>query len=75
MHEDVFLIPKNATSERPIALMPTSIRRWEAMKASAVMKWQQRYLIERSPFFFLSPKSVLILAQLRRKRCGEKNYK
>ena len=41
-----FLIPKNVTSERPIALMPTLIRRWEAMRASEVMKWQQRYRIE-----------------------------
>ena len=32
------LIPKNVTSERPIALMPTLIRWWEAMRASEVMK-------------------------------------
>ena len=30
-----FLIPKNATSERPIALMPTLIRWWEALRALA----------------------------------------
>ena len=28
-----FLIPKNVTSERPIALMPTLIRWWEALRA------------------------------------------
>ena len=34
-----FLIPKNVTSERPIALMPTLIRWWEALRAREVMKW------------------------------------
>ena len=28
-----FLIPKNVTSERPVALMPTLIRWWEALRA------------------------------------------
>ena len=37
-----FLIPKNVTSERPIALMPTLIRWWEALRASEVAKWQQK---------------------------------
>ena len=32
-----FLIPKNVTSERPIALMPTLIRWW---------KWQQKYRVD-----------------------------
>ena len=41
-----FLIPKNVTSEGPIALMPTLVRWWEALRASEVMKWQQRYRIE-----------------------------
>ena len=41
-----FLVPKNVTSERPIALMPTLIRWWEAMRASEVAKWQQKYRIE-----------------------------
>ena len=45
-----FLIPKNVTSERPLALMPTLIRWWEAMRASEVMKWQQRYRIEWDAF-------------------------
>ena len=31
-----FLIPKNVTSERPIALMPTLIRWWEAMGGGEV---------------------------------------
>ena len=34
------LIPKNVTSERPIALMPTLIRWWEALRALEVAKWQ-----------------------------------
>ena len=37
-----FLIPKNITSERPIALMPTLIRSWEALRALEVAKWQQK---------------------------------
>ena len=36
-----FLIPKNVTSERPIALMPILIRWWE------VAKWQQKYRVDR----------------------------
>ena len=39
-----FLILKNATSERPIALMPTLIRWWEALRAPEVAKWQQKHL-------------------------------
>ena len=38
-----FLIPKNVTSERPIALMPTMIRWWEAPE---VAKWQQKYRMD-----------------------------
>ena len=45
MHDDVFLILKNLTSERPIALMPTLIRWWEALRAPEV-KWQQKYRVE-----------------------------
>ena len=40
-----FLIPQKVTSERQIALMPTLIRWWDAVRASEVMKWQ-RYRIE-----------------------------
>ena len=42
LHDDVLLV----TSERPIALMPTLIRWRDAMTASEVAKWQQRYRIE-----------------------------
>ena len=42
LYDDVLLV----TSERPIALMPTLIRWREAMTASEVAKWQQRYRIE-----------------------------
>ena len=35
----VFLIPKNVTSERPVALMPTLIRWCEAVRAPEVAKW------------------------------------
>ena len=41
-----FLIPKNVTSERPIALMPTLIRWWEALRALEVAKWQQKYRVD-----------------------------
>ena len=41
-----FLIPKNVTGERPIALMPTLIRWWEALRAREVPKWQQKYRVD-----------------------------
>ena len=41
-----FLIPKNVTSERPIALMPTLTRWWEALRAPEVAKWQQKYRVD-----------------------------
>ena len=41
-----FLIPKNITSERPIALVPTLIRWWEALRAPEVAKWQQKYRVD-----------------------------
>ena len=41
-----FLIPKNVTSERPSALMPTLIRWWEALRAPEVAKWQQKYRVD-----------------------------
>ena len=41
-----FLIPKNVTSERPIALMPTLIRWWEALRAPEVAKWHQKYRVD-----------------------------
>ena len=41
-----FLIPKNVTSKRPIALMPTLIRWWEALGAPEVAKWHQKYRVD-----------------------------
>ena len=41
-----FLILKNVKSERPIALMPTLIRWWEALRVPEVSKWQQKYRVE-----------------------------
>ena len=41
-----FLTPKKVTSERPIALMSTLIRWWEALRAPEVAKWQQKYRVE-----------------------------
>ena len=41
-----FLIPKNGTSARPIALMPTLTRWWEALRAPEVAKWHQKYRVE-----------------------------
>ena len=36
-------------SERPIALMPTLIRWWEALRAPDVAKWQQKYRDDWTP--------------------------
>ena len=41
-----FVIPKNVTSERPIALMPKLVRWWETMRAPEVAKWLQKYRVE-----------------------------
>ena len=41
-----FLIQKNVTSERPIALMPTLLRWWEALRALEVTKCQQKYRVD-----------------------------
>ena len=41
-----FLIPKNITSERTIALMPNLILLWEAFGALEVAKWQQKYRVD-----------------------------
>ena len=41
-----FLKPKNVTSERPIALVPTLIRWWKALRAPEVAKWQQKYRVD-----------------------------
>ena len=41
-----FLIPKNVTSEKPLALMPTLIRWWEALRAPAVARLQLKYRVE-----------------------------
>ena len=41
-----FLIPKNVTNERPIALVPTLMRRWEALRAPEVARWQQKYRVD-----------------------------
>ena len=41
-----FLIPKNVTSERPSALVPTLIRWWETLSAQEVAQWQQKYRID-----------------------------
>ena len=42
-----FLISTNITSERPIALMTTLTRWWEALRAPEVAKWQQKYRVGR----------------------------
>ena len=46
LHDDVLLDAEDVTSQRPIALMLTLIRWWEAKRASEVLKWQQRYRSE-----------------------------
>ena len=40
-----FLIPKNVTSERPIALQLTMIRWWEAARTPEALRWQQRHRV------------------------------
>ena len=40
-----FLISKNVTSERPIALMPTLTRWWEVLRAPEVAKWHKKYRV------------------------------
>ena len=37
---------QDVTSERPIALMPTLIRWWEALRVPQVAKWQQKYRVD-----------------------------
>ena len=41
-----FLIPKNVTSERPLTLVPTLTRWWEALRAPEVARWQQKYRVD-----------------------------
>ena len=38
--------PKKVTSERQIALMPTLIRWWEALRAPEVAQRQQKYRVD-----------------------------
>ena len=38
LHNDFVLNPEDVTSERPIALVPTMIRLWEALRAPEVAK-------------------------------------
>ena len=40
------MIPKNVASERPIALMPTLMRWWEASRALEVAKSQLKYRVD-----------------------------
>ena len=40
------MFPKSVTSERPIALAPTLIRWWEALRAPEVAKSQQKYFVD-----------------------------
>ena len=41
-----FLMLKNVTCETPIALMPTLIHWWEALRAPEVAKWQQKHRVD-----------------------------
>ena len=41
-----FLIPRNITRERSIALLGTIIRRWEGLRQGEVKEWQERYLVK-----------------------------
>ena len=41
-----FSIPKNVTGERSIALMPTMICWWEALRAPEVATWPPKYRVD-----------------------------
>ena len=41
-----FLIPRNITRERSIALLGTIIRWWEGLRQGEVKEWQERYLVK-----------------------------
>ena len=41
-----FLIPKNVTSERPIALLSTVIRWWEWLTAPVIQEWKKKSRVE-----------------------------
>ena len=41
-----FLIPKNVAGEKPVALMPTLVRWWEALRAPEVAKWQHKCRVQ-----------------------------
>ena len=41
----LLLIPTSTTSARPIALLPTLIRWWEWLRASAVVEWNERHTV------------------------------
>ena len=46
LHNDVFfLIPKNVTSERAVALLPAMIRWREALRAPEVLRWHQKFRV------------------------------
>ena len=50
-------------SEWPIALMPTLIRWWEALRAPDVAKWQQKYRVDWT--------SRMVELEEPSKRCGK----
>ena len=41
-----FLIPKNVTSERPVALMPTIIQWWDALRAPEVAQCKTNIVLD-----------------------------
>ena len=46
LHNDVLFDSEKVTCERPIALVPTLIRWWEALRAPEVAKWQQKNRVD-----------------------------
>ena len=46
LHNDVLLVRRTSRVRGPVALMPTLIRWWEALRAPEVAKWQQQYRVD-----------------------------
>ena len=46
LHDNVLFDTETVASKRPIALMPTLIRWWEAFRAPQVAKWQHKYRVD-----------------------------
>ena len=46
LHNDVLLVRRTSRVRGAVALMPTLIRWWEALRAPEVATWQQKYRVD-----------------------------